>query len=89
MLQNDLYYSFNLLVRRDPKANNFKAVLSTIRQLLNTKTVVPEWLHDVLLGYGEPDAAHYTRRTGAAIDTMDFNDTFIDIAHLKSSFPSS
>lgn len=59
--KHDIYFSFNLLVRRDPKTNNFKAVLSTIRQLLNTKCVVPDWIHDVLLGYGEPDAAHYSK----------------------------
>lgn len=59
--RTDLYFSFNLIVRRDPRANNFKAVLATIRQLLNTKCAVPDWLHDVLLGYGEPDAASYTK----------------------------
>lgn len=55
----NIYYSFNLLIRRDPKTNNFKAVLATIRQLLNTEFVVPDWLHDLILGYGEPNAAHY------------------------------
>uniref|UniRef100_A0A0K0D9B0 Intron-binding protein aquarius n=1 Tax=Angiostrongylus cantonensis TaxID=6313 RepID=A0A0K0D9B0_ANGCA len=33
----DIYYTFNLVVRRDPKTNNFKAVLATMRQLLNTE----------------------------------------------------
>ncbi|KAI6204813.1 hypothetical protein M3Y94_00720700 [Aphelenchoides besseyi] len=85
----DLYYSFNLLVRRDPKANNFKAVLSTIRQLLNTKCVVPDWLNDVLLGYGDPSSAHYSKRVGTSIATLDFNDTFLDFDHLKESFPNA
>lgn len=58
-LFQNIYYSFNLLIRRDPKTNNFKAVLATIRQLLNTEFVVPDWLHDLILGYGEPNAAHY------------------------------
>jgi hypothetical protein len=45
-----VYTSINLVVRRKPKENNFKAILETIRDLMNTKTVVPEWLHDTFLG---------------------------------------
>jgi len=48
-------------MRRKPKENNFKAVLETIRNLMNTECVVPDWLQDILLGYGDPGAAHYTR----------------------------
>lgn len=86
---------FHLLLRRKPKENNFKAVLHSIRELMNTQVralsgtgdknvpaaaffaqaanhfeatstppppsqcVVPEWMHDVFLGYGDPDSAHY------------------------------
>ncbi len=56
------YDSFNLIVRRKPKENNFKAVLETIRGLMNTAAVgrvIPNWLHDIFLGYGDPTAAHY------------------------------
>lgn len=56
------YDRFHLLLRRDPRSNNFKAVLETIRQLINTEAIgraVPAWLHDVILGYGSPDSAHY------------------------------
>ena len=60
-IETDVYFNFNLVIRRDPKSNNFKAVLATIKQLLNTECVVPEWLHDLILGYGEPDVAHYSR----------------------------
>ncbi|PIO61600.1 hypothetical protein TELCIR_16872 [Teladorsagia circumcincta] len=60
----DVYYTFNLVVRRDPKTNNFKAVLATMRQLLNTECVVPDWLTDIVLGYGEPDSAHYSKLAG-------------------------
>jgi hypothetical protein len=35
----ELYSSFNLLVRRKPKENNFKAVLETIRDLMNVDAV--------------------------------------------------
>lgn len=50
----DVYESFNIIIRRKPKENNFKAVLETIRHLMNTVCVVPSWLHDILLGYGDP-----------------------------------
>ncbi|VDQ12856.1 unnamed protein product, partial [Trichobilharzia regenti] len=58
----DLYDTFNVLIRRKPKENNFKAVLETIRDLMNIKSVVPEWLLDLLMGYLDPAAAHYTHR---------------------------
>ena len=57
----DVYDSFNIIMRRKPKENNFKAVLETIRDLMNTECVVPDWLHDIILGYGDPGAAHYTK----------------------------
>ncbi|CAJ0573087.1 unnamed protein product, partial [Mesorhabditis spiculigera] len=82
----DVYYTFNLVVRRDPKTNNFKAVLQTIRQLLNTDCVVPDWLHDNILGYGDPDSAHYSKMA-TTIPSSDFNDTFLSYEHLRESFP--
>ena len=48
-------------MRRKPKENNLRAVLATVCELENTECVVPEWLHDVILGYGGPGAAHYSR----------------------------
>lgn len=57
----DVYESFNIIMRRKPKENNFKAVLETIRELMNTECVVPDWLHDIILGYGDPGAARYSR----------------------------
>jgi len=82
----DVYDSFNILMRRKPKENNFKAVLETIRDLMNTDCVVPEWLHDIILGYGDPGAAHYSKMPNR-ISTLDFNDTFLGFDHLKESFP--
>uniref|UniRef100_A0A914YCM7 Intron-binding protein aquarius n=1 Tax=Panagrolaimus superbus TaxID=310955 RepID=A0A914YCM7_9BILA len=84
--EGDIYYSLNLVIRRDPKTNNFKAVLSTIRQLLNTDFVVPDWLQDLILGYGEPDSAHYSK-LASPISTIDFNDTFLSNQHVKEAFP--
>lgn len=82
----DVYEGFNIIMRRKPKENNFKAVLETIRELMNTECVVPDWLHNIILGYGDPGAARYSRMPDE-IPTMDFNDTFLDLDHLKSSFP--
>lgn len=84
--KDDIYDTFNLIVRRDSKTNNFKAVLQTIRDLLNTECVVPDWLTDVILGYGEPDSAHYSKLS-SAVPELDFNDTFLSFAHVKESFP--
>ena len=85
----DVYVTFNVLMRRKPKENNFKAVLATIRDLMNTKCVVPDWLLDIILGYGNPAAAHYSNREDAALTDLDFNDTFLDLHHLKEAFPSA
>lgn len=60
-LLQDVYETFNIMMRRKPKENNFKAVLETIRDLMNTDCVVPDWLHDLILGYGSPDSAHYSQ----------------------------
>ncbi|EDW66854.2 RNA helicase aquarius [Drosophila virilis] len=83
---DDVYESFNILMRRKPKENNFKAVLETIRHLMNTECVVPPWLHDILLGYGDPAAAHYSNMPNQE-RSLEFNDTFLDYEHLQVSFP--
>ncbi|GIL75166.1 hypothetical protein Vretimale_7780 [Volvox reticuliferus] len=99
----DPYSTFNLLMRRKPKENNFKAVLESIRDLMNDETaVIPPWLHDVFLGYGDPAAAQ-ARVPGTAaaaadddvggvggetpLRTVDFGDTFLDAEHVVDAFP--
>lgn len=67
----DVYAGLNLLVRRKPKENNFKAILDCIRDLMSEDTAVPEWLHDIFLGYGDPAAAQY-RNMRDAVPTLDF-----------------
>lgn len=83
--QEDPYESFNIILRRKPKENNFKAVLETIRDLMNTECVVPDWILNIILGYGNPAAAHYSQMT-TGIATLDWNDTFLSLDHLKASF---
>ncbi|KAJ8289040.1 hypothetical protein COCON_G00016990 [Conger conger] len=82
----DPYETFNIIMRRKPKENNFKAVLETIRNLMNTECVVPDWLHDIILGYGNPGSAHYSKMPNP-ISSLDFNDTFLSIDHLKACPP--
>lgn len=84
---NDIYDSFNILVRRKPKENNFKAVLETIRDLMNTDCVVPDWLHDILMGYGEPNSAHYSNLLDQNESLIDFFDSFLDYKHVIECFP--
>jgi intron-binding protein aquarius len=79
----DIYTSFNLLMRRKPKENNFKSVLETIRELMNTRETVPGWLHDVFLGYGNPASAINV----TTLKNADFVDTLLDSQHIKESFP--
>ena len=66
-----MYAGLNLLVRRKPKENNFKAILDCIRDLMSEDTAVPEWLHDIFLGYGDPAAAQF-RNMRDAVPTLDF-----------------
>lgn len=83
------YDSFNLIVRRKPEENNFKAILETLRDLMTTASVgdsIPRWLHDVLLGYGSPSSANYKTLLGAKGEHSDYVDTFLDPVHLVESF---
>ena len=54
---------------------------------MNTTCVVPDWLHDIVLGYGNPGSAHYSNMPNN-IPTLNFNDTFLDFHHLRESFPN-
>ncbi|KAG2227972.1 hypothetical protein INT45_011996, partial [Circinella minor] len=82
----DVHETFNILVRRKPQENNFKAVLETIRDLMQSDLVVPDWLQKVFLGYGDPSSAHYTNMPDR-IRELNFRDTFLNWDHLKESFP--
>ncbi|GJJ70103.1 intron-binding protein aquarius [Entomortierella parvispora] len=82
----DVYQTFNIVLRRKPEENNFKPVLETIRDLMQNDLMIPDWLHDVFLGYGNPNSAHYSQLK-KQIQEIDFRDTFQDLDHLKSAFP--
>ena len=53
---------------------------------MNTKCLVPAWIQNILLGYGDPTMAHYTRMENQQ-QKLDFRDTFLDWQHLRASFP--
>ncbi|KAF9904476.1 hypothetical protein BX616_001281 [Lobosporangium transversale] len=82
----DVYQTFNIVLRRKPQENNFKPVLESIRDLMQSELIVPDWLHDVFLGYGNPNSAHYSQLQ-RQVREIDFRDTFLDLDHLKESFP--
>lgn len=82
----DIYGTMNVLLRRPRSENTFKSILETIRDLMQTELGVPEWVNDVILGYGKRDGAHYTQLPNPDV-SIDFRDTFIDWNHLQSSFP--
>jgi intron-binding protein aquarius len=98
---SDMYQTFNIVVRRHGRENNFKSVLETIRGLIegagSIGRVLPKWLQSLLLGTAEPRSASYDSETMKiyAMDTvgvnkptdyLDFGDTFVDKEHLLSSF---
>ncbi|KAI0223970.1 hypothetical protein L0F63_001321 [Massospora cicadina] len=87
-VSKDVYETINVVVRRKPKENNFKAVLETIRNLMQSELVVPGWLQAVLLGYGSPTAAHHSRLASPSQGGFHFHDTFLDFEHLNQSFPN-
>jgi intron-binding protein aquarius len=84
--EGDVYETFNVLVRRRPEENNFKAVLETIRDLMQSDLVVPDWLQKVFLGYGDASSAHYSNMPNR-VRKIDFRDTYLNWEHLQESFP--
>lgn len=82
---DDVYTTFNLLVKRQAKENNFKAVLETIRNLMSRQFSIPDWLHNVFLGYGDPGSATY-KSVYSPTWKLKFADTFLNFEHLKSCF---
>lgn len=81
----DIYSSFHVLMRRKPKENNFKAILESIRDLMNEDYIVPGWLRDIILGYGDPGAAQWKNMPNQ-LKVIDFKDTFLNAQHLRDSF---
>lgn len=82
----EIYSSFHLLVRRKPKENNFRAILETIRDLMNETTVIPKWMENIFLGFGDPTTADYKKLNNFNETKIDFLDTFLNAEHFQESF---
>ena len=85
--QPDVYEGINVIVRRSQRENNFRKILQTIQTLALSETEVPSWIQEVLLGYGDPSSATFTRLENR-LQSIDFRDTFVDWQHLVESFPN-
>lgn len=70
----------------------------TSTQGMTIHRTIPPWLHNVLLGYGDPTSARYSSPTMRAYAertvgvthpdaALDYGDTFLDKNHLIDSFP--
>lgn len=86
--EGEIYGNFNLIVRRKPKENNFKAVLSAIKDVIQEKPKLPKFLSQVLLGYGVEDESSSFRRMHADPSAAKFGfvDTFLSAQHFQHSF---
>ncbi|KAJ3136189.1 hypothetical protein HK100_001918 [Physocladia obscura] len=84
----DLHSTFNIILRRKGSENNFKSTIEAIRDIMqSSEIVVPDWLQDVILGYGDPSSAAFTNMKEPVL-RIDFRDTFLDWEHLRESFSS-
>ncbi|VEL41933.1 unnamed protein product [Protopolystoma xenopodis] len=54
---------------------------------MNIRSVVPEWLLDLLMGYLDPAAAHYSRRPEHYLHRQTWLDTFLSPEHTIAAFP--
>jgi len=99
-----VYQALNVIIRRHGKENNFKAVLETVRGLMqgagSIHRTVPRWLQPVLLGYGDPTSASFSSKPmiefaekTAGVNSpdaaLDYGDTFVSEEHLRASFEGS
>ncbi|SCO93535.1 P-loop containing nucleoside triphosphate hydrolase, putative [Plasmodium malariae] len=59
----EIYSSFNLLVRRKQKENNFFYILNNIKTLIMNPddAVIPYWVHDIFLGYCDNSLKYYKK----------------------------
>ncbi|SOV24563.1 P-loop containing nucleoside triphosphate hydrolase, putative [Plasmodium sp. DRC-Itaito] len=57
----DIYESFNLLIRRKQKENNFYYILNNIKTLILNPddAIIPHWVHDIFLGYCDSSIKYY------------------------------
>ena len=54
---------------------------------MQTDAVVPPWLYDVFLGYGDPQKAQYYNMPETQLQSIKFADTFLGFDHIQESLP--
>lgn len=89
-----VYRGLNVIIRRKQRENNFNAVFATVKELILSEddVVIPEWLSDVFLGFGNPAAASYGLVQDHFEDypkEIDYGHMFADKQHLVESFPDA
>lgn len=79
-LEDDyMSYNANMIIRRDAKKNNFKSLLSAVKEMMvsQNKNIVPQWIKSNLLG----------KKKEAKEDTInqkiDLYDTFVSNEHYR------
>ncbi|KAI1854804.1 hypothetical protein JX266_000922 [Neoarthrinium moseri] len=82
----EVYDRINLIIRRSGRENNFKPVLESICNLVQSEVPLAPWLHEVFLGYGDPAAATY-KNLPNRVKKIDYRDTFLNWQHLVESMP--
>ncbi|KAJ2719311.1 hypothetical protein GGI07_005286 [Coemansia sp. Benny D115] len=87
--QLDIYAQLNVVMRRRPQENNFKAVLETIRDMMSDPPELPSWLSTAFLGYGDPTAPAALHIAENQTASVNFGDTFLSQSHLRESFPDA
>jgi len=82
----NVYSNFQLLIRKKPKESNFKSILETIRDLMNSITSIPKWLENVFLGYDNQNSSNYTKISNLKdFHKFDLKDTFLDLDHFTET----
>ena len=84
--QSEIYSDFQLIIRRKPKENNFKSILSTISDLMNEKLELPDFLNELILGYGECENSTSQFIANKSPKKFSFLDTFLDEIHYNEAF---
>ncbi|KAF3166940.1 hypothetical protein TWF788_011530 [Orbilia oligospora] len=83
----DIYGSLNILIRRKGIENNFKAVLSSIKCIIeNPANYVPGWFEDAFLGCGDPSDACFPRLLPLP-NRISLGETITSLEHLRETFP--
>ena len=83
----DLYESLNVIMRRRANDNTWSHLLQPFREVVGFENLIPPWLKGGFLGHEDPSSSSYRNIPDLNL-TFNFRDTFLDIDHIKESFPN-